>query len=184
MPARGPKLVGLNTWPWIWSSALYSSTEPHLCPAAHEYNIRAAYAEHRRAGTWRRVDTWSANTYSVLNSVRIAEFGIGRGRPGGRGHIADARGRAEKASFKLRAAGGRPAALRPGSTHRAPWAWSGSADGDGPSVSGPRSAPDRICAGVKINRGPARAGPWRAAVGRGRHISDTAYGRAARRASE
>ena len=104
MPARGPKLVGLNTWPWIWSSALYSSTEPHLCPAAHEYNIRAAYAEHRRAGTWRRVDTWSANTYSVPNSVRIAEFGIGRGRPGGRGHIADARGRAEKASFKLRGA--------------------------------------------------------------------------------
>lgn len=53
-------------------------------------------------------------------------------------------GAPKKLSFKLRAAGGRPAALRPGSTHRAPWAWSGSADGDGPSVSGPRSAPDRM----------------------------------------
>ena len=108
--------------------------------------------------------------YLVSEYVFGTEFGTYRGiryRSGPAAGAYTSRMRAgapKKLSFKLRAAGGRPAALRPGSTHRAPWAWSGSADGDGPSVSGPRSAPDRICAGVKINRGPARAGPWRAAL--------------------
>ena len=184
MPARGPKLVGLNTWPWIWSSALYSSTEPHLCPAAHEYNIRAAYAEHRRAGTWRRVDTWSANTYSVPNSVRIAEFGIGRGRRRARTHRGCARARRKSLALSSAPPAGAPRRCAP--ARRTVLRGRGPAP---PTATGrlreraaERGSDLRGCVNKPAaRRALAPGGPLSRC---GRHIGDTAYGRAARRASE